>query len=267
MCDGMGGMRQALSNLGVEVTLFAATGLDKAGSRVVSAAWPEVVLFASAEDVQPSGLRKWLEQGPHVDTVVVSGCLRGDCAPWRSGTPSYLTTYSTAEQMMRCREAIRGILPKAAIHLFADLPPASEEWISNVLGVDAVEACSHQCPDNARRRLYWLDWPLYGTAQVSFCAMTRESQGSSSWRPESPDRRETVTREARGSVAWQQPVEPLPARQVIVGDDDEGAGHSWHSAPLEDEDDEEFHSFSGAEEPTAVHISSDEEDFFNPSDT
>ena len=42
LADDLGGMRQALDNLGIEVTLFAVTELAPIAWRVVAAAWPDV---------------------------------------------------------------------------------------------------------------------------------------------------------------------------------------------------------------------------------
>ena len=75
MNDGMGGVRQALDNLGVEVTLYAAANLDSAASRVVSAAWPEVSLFGSAEDIDGTMLRKWLTNIALHNTIVTTPCV------------------------------------------------------------------------------------------------------------------------------------------------------------------------------------------------
>ena len=78
--DDLGGVRQALDNLGIEVTLFAIADIGPAARRIVTAAWPDVTEFGMMEDVDEAMLRRWLEKGPHVDVVFVSGCLKGGSA-------------------------------------------------------------------------------------------------------------------------------------------------------------------------------------------
>ena len=110
------------------------------------------------KDITLEKLRKWREKGPHVDTILIGGCLRE-----RSAT-------AMAKQLVRCRELVTSILPKGAVHLVAEAVPrqAGVRKLNEILGMDAVIACAGMCSDNVRKRLYWLDWPLHASSHVSF---------------------------------------------------------------------------------------------------
>ena len=73
----MGAARRALELLGVEIAVFAASGLDAGAAKVVRNAWPEVQLVARDALACDATLRAFYAAAPHLQTVIINASLPG----------------------------------------------------------------------------------------------------------------------------------------------------------------------------------------------
>lgn len=173
--DGIAALRVALDLLEVEVAGHIGVEMNPAAARVVESHFPDAVWVRDVQDVDEAMVKRWSTQFSQVSLVIVGG-----------GPPCQGVSGLNAERRGALRDArsslfvhvsrIGGLVAKwfpwAQVHRFMEsvssMDSCDRELMTTDFGDDPWHCNAGTMLWCYRPRLYWLTWPLYEQAGVTF---------------------------------------------------------------------------------------------------
>ena len=149
--DGMSCGRIALDQLGIPVTNYYASEIDKWAMKVSAANYPDIIQLGDVLDVKPSDL-------PKIDLLIGGSPCQGF-----SFAGHQLNFDDTRSKLFfEYVRLLKALKPKYFMLENVRMKKESMDVITNMLGVEPIAINSNFVSAQNRYRLYWTNIPIHG---------------------------------------------------------------------------------------------------------
>ena len=155
--DGIGALRVAMDLLGTDAAGYISIEPDSACRRVVASHYGATIFHESVASVDADLVRDWACKFPSVAVVVV-GVGLSSCLQSQLGLHGQHTFHDIAN-------LVRVAFPWASVHCLleggASMKTHVRTQVTQMMGVIPFQVDAIPLAPCHRRRLFWVDWPLY----------------------------------------------------------------------------------------------------------